>query len=221
MTFLIMLKSQPTKQIERSTQALTACVVAGLTHAYASLLAPRVRPRLSWTACVRLAVLARSSASLKRRRRSSRAAAGHEGLHTLLCMGGRGGRARFAFGPLKPGFASSDRLASPIGGSARPCGRRCRLWARDGALRAHFFAAYFGLDTASRGTARLSFARLGPVLDAGNPQPSASCCRGLGFGEQGKALLKLVSTLEFTRGPHHILRGRFRRFHAFCDVWST
>ncbi|EOD09817.1 putative inorganic phosphate transporter, partial [Emiliania huxleyi CCMP1516] len=43
MTFLIMLKSQPTKQIERSTQALTACVVAGLTHAYASLLAPRVR----------------------------------------------------------------------------------------------------------------------------------------------------------------------------------
>ena len=34
-------------------------------------------------------------------------------------------------------------------------------------------------------------------------------------------MLKLVSTLEFTRGLYHILRGRFRRFHAFCDVWST
>ena len=36
-----------------------------------------------------------------------------------------------------------------------------------GALRAHFFAASFGLDTASGGTARPFFARLGPVLDAG------------------------------------------------------
>ena len=96
------------------------------------------------------------------------------------CCVGRTGRpgARFAFGPLKAGFESSDRLASPIGGSARPCGRRCRLWARDGGLRAHFFAAYFGLDTASRGTRAPSFARLGPVLDAGNLQPSASCCTG-------------------------------------------
>ena len=141
----------------------------------------------------------------------------------LLAVYGRTGRpgARFVFGPLKPGFESSDRLASPIGSSARPCALRCRLWARDGALRAHFFAASFGLDTASRGTARLRFARLGPVLDAGNPQPSASCCRGLGFGEQGKALLKLVSTLEFAQDLDQILRGRFRRFHAFRDVWST
>ena len=141
----------------------------------------------------------------------------------LLAVYGRTGRpgARFVFGPLKPGFESSDRLALTMVGGGRPCDRRCRLWARDGALRAHFFAASFGLDTASRGTARLRFARLGPVLDAGNPQPSASCCRGLGFGEQGKALLKLVSTLEFTRGLYHILRGRFRRFHAFLDVWST
>ena len=74
----------------------------------------------------------------------------------LLAVYGRTGRpgARFVFGPLKPGFESSDRLASPIGSSARPCGRRCRLWARDGALRAHFFAASFGLDTASGGSAR-------------------------------------------------------------------
>ncbi len=116
------------------------------------------------------------------------------------CCVGRTGRpgARFAFGPLKAGFESSDRLASPIGGSARPCGRRCRLWARDGGLRAHFFAASFGLDTASRGTAPLRFALLGPVLDAGNLQPSASCCTGLRFGEQRQATL-LKQSLELRR----------------------
>ncbi|EOD28854.1 putative inorganic phosphate transporter, partial [Emiliania huxleyi CCMP1516] len=43
MTFLIMIKSKPTKHLERSQQALTACVVAGATHMYTSLLVPRVR----------------------------------------------------------------------------------------------------------------------------------------------------------------------------------
>ena len=98
----------------------------------------------------------------------------------LLAVYGRTGRpgACFVFGPLKPGFESSNRLASPIGSSARPCGLRFRVWARDGAPRAHFFAAYFGLDTASEAPRGPRSARLGPVLDAGNPQPSASCCTG-------------------------------------------
>ena len=126
----------------------------------------------------------------------------------LLAVYGRTPRpgARFAFGPLKAGFASSDRLASPIGGIARPCGRRCRLWARNGALRAHFFAASFGLDTASRGTAARRFALLGPVLDAGNLQPSASCSLRRISGDRAKLCGKLVSTLEFARGLYHILR---------------
>ena len=106
----------------------------------------------------------------------------------LLAVYGRTPRpgARFAFGPLKAGFESSDRLASPIGSSARPCGRRCRLWARDGGLRAHFFAASFGLDTASRGTARRRPSVCDRFLDAGTRSRQLHAAQGLDLENRDK-----------------------------------
>ena len=106
----------------------------------------------------------------------------------LLAVYGRTGPpgARFAFGPLKPGFESSDRLASPIGSSARPCGRRCRLWARDGALRAHFFAASFGLDTTSGGSARRCPSVCERFLDAGTHSRQLHAAQGLDLENRAK-----------------------------------
>ena len=105
-----------------------------------------------------------------------------------LASYGQTGRpgARFVFGPLKAGFASSDRLASPIGSSARPCGLRCRLWARDGGLRAHFFAAGFGLDTASRGTARRRPSVCDRFLDAGTRSRQLHAAQGLDLENRDK-----------------------------------
>ena len=70
-----------------------------------------------------------------------------------------------------------------------------------------FFRSLFWAGYGERWPARASVDRLGPVLDAGNPQPSASCCTGLGFGEQGKAL-RSSRGLDHSSNLDQILRGR-------------